>query len=55
MPISATAANPNVKRDHLIANEARYRHYNQEFVNADNSTIGAVASPSNAGPIRNLR
>jgi hypothetical protein len=43
MPIPAAAANPNVKRDHLITNEARYRHYNQEFVNADNSTIGAVA------------
>jgi hypothetical protein len=38
--IPAVAANPSVKRDHPIANETRYRHYNQQFVNDDNSTIG---------------
>ena len=38
--IPAVAANPTVKHDHPIANETRYRHYNQQFVNDDNSTIG---------------
>jgi hypothetical protein len=40
--IPAAAANPTVKRDHPIANETRYRHYNQQFVNDDNSTIGGT-------------
>jgi hypothetical protein len=38
--IPAAAANPTGKRDHLIANEARYRHYNQHLANDDSSTIG---------------
>jgi hypothetical protein len=38
--IPAAAANPTRKRHHLIANEARYGHYNQDFANDDNSTIG---------------
>jgi hypothetical protein len=38
--IPAAAANATVKRDHPFANEARYRHYNQDFANDDNSTIG---------------
>jgi hypothetical protein len=38
--IPAAAANPTAKRDHPFANETRYRHYNQQFVNDDNSTIG---------------
>jgi hypothetical protein len=40
LPIPAVDANPTAKRDHPIANEARYRHYNQELINDDNSTIG---------------
>src|ERR1700729_3116007 len=31
--IPAAAANPTRKRHHLFANEARYRHYNQDFAN----------------------
>jgi hypothetical protein len=38
--IPAAAANPTTKRHHLIANEARYGHYNQHLANDDNSTIG---------------
>jgi hypothetical protein len=45
MPIPAAAANPTVKRNHPIANETRYRQHNQEFINDDNSTIGAVGAP----------
>jgi hypothetical protein len=47
LPIPAVDANPTAKRDHPIANEARYRHYNQGFINADNWTIG---HPLLAGP-----
>ena len=47
--IPAAAANPTAKRDHPFANETRYRHYNQDFINDDNSTIGRPGAPLGPG------